>query len=192
LPWDGYCFDLREQPKILETLVLWLHQEWLKQRRNGDQSASMALALRRRQMETHLNGDSIPVTLIAKASPSLTAPPLGCISLTRLSSPNTFPRKSLTDALWVSNLFVTPTARGCGVGTALLERAEMLALELKEPHLFLYTSLSRHYYLARGWRECLRKATPICDNISDLGVFKKDIFVPMRQTIQDSATVPLP
>lgn len=149
--WGGICFDLRDQPSLIDTLLLWLHAEWLKQRKNSIENPAEAYAKRRKQLQEHLGGDAVPMTLIAKECAALKAPPLGCISLTRLNSRN--PR--FANGLWLSNLFVTPTARGRGVGGALLKSAEQAAWSLGEKELYLYTDISRGYYVGKGWQECL-------------------------------------
>ncbi|HEY7773859.1 MAG TPA: GNAT family N-acetyltransferase [Marinagarivorans sp.] len=149
--WDGVCFDLRDQPSLIDTLLLWLHAEWLKQRKSRIENPAHAYAKRKMQLQEHLKGDAIPMTLVAKECASLNAPPLGCVSLTRLASRNS----RFAQGLWLSNLFVTPTARGRGIGETLLKQAELAAWRLGEKELYLYTDSSRGYYTARGWQECL-------------------------------------
>lgn len=167
--WGGICFDLRDQPSLIDTLLLWLHAEWLKQRKGSMENPAEAYAKRRLQLREHLGDEAVPMTLIAKECAAIKAPPLGCISLTRLSSRN--PR--FANGLWVSNLFVTPTARGRGVGESLLKSAEQAAMGLGEKELYLYTDISRGYYTGKGWQECLMpKSNSTAPTVT---VFKKAI-----------------
>jgi GNAT superfamily N-acetyltransferase len=55
--------------------------------------------------------------------------------------------------VWVVNLFVTPTARGCGYGTELLEHAVDYARTLEIDELLLTTEHSGTHYRSRGWTE---------------------------------------
>ena len=167
--WDGICFDLRDQPSLIDTLLLWLHAEWLKQRKDSLENPAEAYAKRRAQLQEHLSGAVVPMTLVAKECEAHKAPPLGCVSLTRLNSRNT----RLAEGLWLSNLFVTPTARGRGVGDALLQSAEQTALRLGETELYLYTDIARSYYISKGWQECLMSKSH--SSGSSVAVFKKVI-----------------
>lgn len=156
-PWGGFCFNLREQPELLEAVLLWLHGEWLKQPKarhsasSTPQNPAQAYAQRRIQLQEHLLPAAFPMTLVAKENISLKAPPLGCVSLARLTATSPLRSPLLVNSLWLSNLFVIPAARGRGVGAALVAAAEQEAVRLGVNELFLYTVSSRAYYMQRGW-----------------------------------------
>lgn len=171
--WLGHCYDLREQPELLDTILLWLHAEWLKQRKSRFDNPAEAYAKRRLQLQNHLGEQAVPCTLVA----SVTRRPLGCISLTRLPSK----RRSVAEALWLSNLFVTPTARGQGIARALIGYAEEKARALGERELFLYTSSASQYYLRRGWQQCLLNEAKVSQGNkvfqANIGKIERNIIV---------------
>ncbi|WP_053981851.1 GNAT family N-acetyltransferase [Marinagarivorans algicola] len=174
--WQGYCFDLREEPEQLDTVLLWLHAEWLKQRKNTIQNPAEAYGLRRIQLQEHLAPSAVPLTLIAKESKSDTQPVLGCVSMARLASASPLASLELNHALWLSNLFVTPTARGLGIGSALLQAVEAQARDLGHMEMYLYTQSSKAYYTSKGWRECLikpRGGTAVA--VTPIAVLKKQL-----------------
>lgn len=175
-PWQGCCFDLREQPELLDVLLLWLHAEWLKQRADSSQNPAEAYGLRRIQLQEHLNASAIPLTIVAKEIKEREKPPLGCVSLTRLVASSPIVAPELKGALWLSNLFVTPTARGRGVGDALVFAAEQRAKALGLNEVYLYTSSSKAYYLTKGWQECIMRRQASSDaGVMKISVLKKSL-----------------
>lgn len=193
-PWQGCCFDLREQPELLDVMLLWLHAEWLKQRKSTNQNPAEAYAMRRIQLQEHLKLQDVPLTLMAKEVKSTTKPALGCVSLTRLvPSKAHVPSRSLVsnevkaaadmrvstefqNALWLSNLFVTPTARGRGIADALLTAAQVQAKRLGWNEIYLYARSSKAYYLAKGWRELKIKPSPVViPSLANMSVLTKQL-----------------
>jgi GNAT superfamily N-acetyltransferase len=55
--------------------------------------------------------------------------------------------------IWVVNLFVTPTARGRGYGSELLDHAVDYARRLEIDELLLTTEHSGSHYRSKGWTE---------------------------------------
>lgn len=148
-PWQGCCVNLKQRPDAIDKLALWLHAEWLKGRGRTQLKLSPAEAFesRKKQIVKHLGPATIPATFVALAQADVASTVIGCVSLTRLVSRN----KRFRQGLWVTNLFVVPTARAMGVGTALLACAERYAHELQQNQLYLYTKSSERYYLQLGW-----------------------------------------
>lgn len=174
--WRGCCLDLRDQPEQLDTVLLWLHAEWLKQRTNSIQNPAEAYGLRRIQLQEHLAPSVVPLTLIAKETKSDAKPVLGCVSLAHLASASPLASAEFNQALWLSNLFVTPTARGLGVGAALLRAIEAKARNLGQTEIYLYTQSSKAYYRSKGWHECVIKSAADASTMAPaITVFKKQL-----------------
>lgn len=53
---------------------------------------------------------------------------------------------------WLASLFVTPQARGRGVGQKLIDHALADARARDIPHVHLFTAGQERYYAERGWR----------------------------------------
>ncbi len=53
---------------------------------------------------------------------------------------------------WLASFFVTPRARGRGVGSALLDAVTTEARVRGDAYLYLFTPDHESYYLERGWR----------------------------------------
>ena len=151
---------------MFDSLIVWLHGEWLAQGLRDEQSSVRAYATRYQQMQQYLGESAIPTTLVAIAHNL----PVGCISLTRLQAAN----KQFTRGLWMTNLYVVPAAREQGVASALLASAEQQALGLNETTLYLFTTSAADFYRRRGWQQCLNSVMPI-NNDSRVCVFKKHL-----------------
>jgi GNAT superfamily N-acetyltransferase len=52
---------------------------------------------------------------------------------------------------WLAALFVLPSHRGQGIGTALVQRCEEEAWGTGANRLYLYTSLAKRFYARLGW-----------------------------------------
>ncbi|MCK1652372.1 GNAT family N-acetyltransferase [Bradyrhizobium sp. 149] len=86
----------------------------------------------------------MPLVLVARRGATF----LGSVNL--LSSEMTM-RPALSP--WMAQLFVHDTARGRGVGNALIDAAATCAAKLGYPRLYLYTSGTLpSYYASRGWQ----------------------------------------
>ncbi|MDZ7924892.1 MAG: GNAT family N-acetyltransferase [Marinagarivorans sp.] len=158
---------MRQQPQVMDSLVLWLHGEWLARGPRDEQSSARAYTARYQQMQQHLGGSAIPTTFVALAHNS----PVGCISLTRLQAAN----KHFARGLWMTNLYVVPAAREQGVASALLAGAEQQALHLNEAVLYLFTDSAADFYRRRGWQQCLNSVVPKSADDRRVCVFKKHL-----------------
>ena len=61
--------------------------------------------------------------------------------------------RATVSGIWVVNLFVTPTARGRGYGSELLDHAVDYARRLEIDELLLTTEHSGAHYRSKGWTE---------------------------------------
>jgi predicted N-acetyltransferase YhbS len=136
--------DLVEHPEWLDSVVEWQHAEWLRLSDAAALSqAELSKALHERQLHlrAHLTRDPIPRTFVAHADGQA----VGSVSLVRYASD--------PDAkLWVTNLYVQPSWRYQGIGSALLAHGEAAARELEAQDLWLYSHDAADYYLKSGWR----------------------------------------
>ncbi len=61
-----------------------------------------------------------------------------------------YPRPELNP--WLASLFVTPNARGAGIGAALVRHAEAAAAAAGHARIWLYTPDKAAFYARLGWR----------------------------------------
>ncbi len=54
---------------------------------------------------------------------------------------------------WLAAVFVTPSARKAGVGSALVEKVIQRAIELGHEGIYLYTEDMQQWYARRGWKQ---------------------------------------
>ncbi len=146
--WQGCCINLKQRPDAIDKLALWLHTEWLKTRTDASMNPANAFSTRKKHLQKHIGHTQVPATFLALSQKSLSSAVIGCVSLTRIASRN----RKFQQGLWVTNLFVVPTARAMGVGAALLRAAEVYAAEIGQSQLYLYTKSSQRYYQRLGWR----------------------------------------
>ena len=141
---DWAITDLVEHPEWLDPIVEWQYAEWLRLSDAAALSQSqLAKALHERQlhMQTRLTRDPLPKTFVAHSGDQ----PVGSVSLVRFSTD--------PDAkLWLTNLYVKPSWRYKGIGSALLAQGEIAARGLEVKDLWLYSHDSADYYLKFGWR----------------------------------------
>jgi predicted N-acetyltransferase YhbS len=100
----------------------------------------------RRELCEHVAASSgYPATLVALADDDRL---LGSVSLIPTDAPE-FPEYTP----WLASLYVTPSARGAGVGAALIGAITDHARRLGFATLYLFTPGSPKIYLRCGWRE---------------------------------------
>ncbi len=127
---------LADHPDCIPTLARWFHDEW-----SGFDGRSVEVIAQ--QLQANLNHDRIPITFLAMRGAEL----LGTISIELSDLP---PRDDLSP--WLASLFVAPSARRQGVGTALCHHVLQFAMEHGIPELHLWTPGSPAFYLRQGWR----------------------------------------
>jgi N-acetylglutamate synthase-like GNAT family acetyltransferase len=138
---------LKNSPDIFSNVALWHHQECVRQ------GLKSTLELRRERLVKHIQSESIPKTFIATLDNEL----VGCVSLVNYAYGRDSVRAKITDTpLWLSNLFVQPKFRNCGIGNQLIEKAKSYASELKLTELWLTATEFTDYYKKRNW-EIARK-----------------------------------
>jgi GNAT superfamily N-acetyltransferase len=59
---------------------------------------------------------------------------------------------------WIAGLFVIPSHRRRGLGSALMKHATDAATQMGHPDLFLHTSTATCLYLQLGWKKLFRES----------------------------------
>lgn len=124
-------------PNLVETVARWQWGEW------GHLNPADSLAARIASLRDQTNPDRIPTTYIALNGDE----PLGSASLVDYDMET---HRELSP--WLASVYVTPTARGRGVASALVRRVVRQAAVLGNPRLYLYTENARGLYEKLGWR----------------------------------------
>jgi GNAT superfamily N-acetyltransferase len=124
---------LGAHPDLIATTVAW-HLDAF------DPGGDAAFWTRARTEEARLAG--IPCAWVAFADDN----PVGTVSLIEH---NMDTRRDLSP--WLAALFVLPSHRGGGIGTALVHRCEHEAWRVDVSRLYLYTTTARGLYERLGW-----------------------------------------
>ncbi len=95
------------------------------------------------ELRGHVARCAVPTTWVALDS----AQPLGSVSI--LDSDQPAPD---SHAPWLATLFVSPAARGCGVGAALVQHAVVEARAMGLSELHLWTPAHADFYTRLGWQ----------------------------------------
>jgi predicted N-acetyltransferase YhbS len=129
----GYLAD---HPAHVDTLARWHHKQWhyLDRDRTVEQRAAF--------LRSHGRG-SVPSTVVAVRGDRV----LGSASLTAHDM-DTHPELSP----WLASVYVDPTQRERGIGSALVVRIVDLARDLGQPALYLFTPDKERFYSRLGWR----------------------------------------
>jgi len=124
---------LGTRPDLIPTTVAW-HLDAFEP--DGDP----ARWTRARTEEARLTG--IPCAWVAFDEKT----PVGIVSLVEY---NMDPRRDLSP--WLAALFVVPSHRGRGIGSALVRRCEQEAWTAGVDRLYLHTSTAKALYERSGW-----------------------------------------
>ena len=122
---------------LVETIARWHWDEW------GDSDPSGSLESWTDGLRQRTNRDRIPTTYVALDGDEV----LGSATLVEHDM-STRPELSP----WLAGVYVTPSRRGQGVGSALVRHAVRKAAELEVRRLYLYTHPARGFYERLGWR----------------------------------------
>ncbi len=125
---------LANHPALVPTLANWTYAEW------GQYDPTNSLEATKARLTQRLNRDSLPLSLVAFADDV----PAGCASL-KLSEMTIRPQYSP----WLGSMFVVPTLRGQGIGSALVRRVIDEARRLEVRELYLWTEGAVAFYRKR-------------------------------------------
>ena len=138
-----------EYPDWVPVVAAWHHGEWLRGQRSreGVHLDERTIAQKKDEREcllaTHTEAGSIPVTFVAHEAER----PVGSVSLVYYQF-----TQDQQPSEWLTNLFVLPERRGCGIGDSLLRHALRYAQHHNVARLMLYTSDHASFYRKRQWR----------------------------------------
>jgi GNAT superfamily N-acetyltransferase len=124
---------LGRHPQLVPVITAWHVPEF-------DPEGSWEHWLEAHTREARMSG--VPCAWVAFVG----ATPVGSVSLIEH---NMDTHKELTP--WLAALFVLPSHRGQGIGTALVQRCEEEAWATGANRLYLYTSPARLFYARLGW-----------------------------------------
>lgn len=131
----------REVPDRLPTLAAWHHAEWAAY--FSGWTAADALG----ELQANARSRSaVPATLVAIADAD--GAPLGSVSLVDEDSPEL----RAFDGPWLASLYVAPSARGRGLGEALVRAIVAHAALAGIARVRLFTPHHRGFYERLGWR----------------------------------------
>jgi len=135
---------LSRHSNLLKTIASWHWSEW----GNADPDASLQNWVN--GLRARSNPAGVPSTYVAVSEQD--GSPIGSVCLV-VEDMDTHPELSP----WLANLFVAPSFRGLGIGTALTRHAMAKASETGVETLHLYTSTATSLYEGLGWRLLFRE-----------------------------------
>jgi len=128
---------LAAHPELVDVIARWHWNEW-----GGSEPGSLE-----HWTENLRRGgrDGIPITFIALER----GQPLGSVTLTEHDMPGHIGYENFGP--WLAGAFVTPDARGRGIGAKLMRHAVEQAEAWGVPRLYLYTESASRFYEHLGW-----------------------------------------
>lgn len=127
---------LIDHPDLIPTIARWHWEEWGTTAVEGD------IPARTRRLRSRLRRDGIPAMFVAIDGDT----PLGTSAVVANDMDN-HPELSP----WLANVFVMPSARGRGIGRALVAHAMQQARLFGYARLYLYTHTAQGLYAKLGW-----------------------------------------
>ena len=128
---------LADHPEVITSLAQWLHGEW-------GHLPDASLEKRVAQLEAQAQRGTLPCAFVAFDDSEL----VGSASLV----PNDMhSHPELTP--WLAAVYVVPSARGRGIGSALSLRVAQETMALGHAQLYLFTPSQQRLYARLGWRE---------------------------------------
>lgn len=140
-PASCHIFPLGQRPEAMPVLARWLFEEW------GYYHERDSVERRIAELSGRLDESRVPQTFVALASPEPGAEVLGTAALA-LDDMETRPELNP----WLASVLVQPTARGRGVGSALVRAVMAKAAELGIERLYLFTENQAALYARLGWQ----------------------------------------
>ncbi|HTF85811.1 MAG TPA: GNAT family N-acetyltransferase [Cellvibrio sp.] len=130
-------------PQFCAQVAAWHHQECERQ------GLKSTLALRQQRLQLHIQGETIPQTLVAVLDEKI----IGCVSLVNYHS-STQQKNNGTNLspVWLSNLFVQEKHRKQGVGNVLIDHAVNYVRAMAMQELWLSAAEYTEFYQKRGWQ----------------------------------------
>lgn len=147
---------LADYPALIPTIAQWLHQEW---HTFYPTETEVQIAA---ELETHLNRDRIPLTIVALEPNSSQPIPIGTISL--MHGKTEAPPEYAELFPWLASLYVVPEKRGIGLGRLLMQRILQEANRLRQSQVYLWTEIQTNtatelrtktlmdWYIQQGWQ----------------------------------------
>ena len=133
----GAFESLASCPEVIPTLAQWICGEWPFEGRSLGEAEA--------QLRENLNRDQLPITWVCRAGEQV----IGTVSLDLADLP--LPAYAQLSP-WLASLYVVPSARGRGVGRALVDHALDFARRRSIPTIYLWTPGSATMYEKRGWK----------------------------------------
>lgn len=135
-PWQ--IVSICDRPDCVPILAAWHHCEW------ANLLAPWTLDEAQAELAAHARGGECPTTLVA-LDPNGAV--LGSVSLVLEDAPQ------LRDySPWLASLYVTPAARGRGLGAALVHALCAHAGRIGMTDLYLFTPADGRWYASLGWQ----------------------------------------
>lgn len=137
---------LADYPHFIPTIARWLHQEWHSFYPSETEAQIAA------ELETHLNRDRLPLTIVALEQGFSQHSLIGTVTLMR--GKTEAPPGYVDWSPWLASLYVIPEKRGQGLGRLLVQRAIEEADRLKLPWVYLWTEQTElvNWYQRQGWQ----------------------------------------
>lgn len=145
-PGDGLRIDhLTDDTADIDTIAQWLHTEF------GHLGPNVTLAQRRERLRACLEGDSLPLMLVARSAAGELMGVAGLQAAT-VVCPHLTP--------WLSTVVVAPAFRGRGLASALSMRVVAEAARRGFDTLYLFTPNQQSLYARLGWSVMARTEGP--------------------------------
>jgi predicted N-acetyltransferase YhbS len=133
-----YVVPLADRPEFVATVVEWIWDEWAHEW-PGTTPETLAV-----DVATYRQLSALPMALVAVRGGE-------CVGTASLRAHSAGFDEALTP--WLVRVIVPASARGEGVGKALVRAAETAARALGAGTLYLCTPDRQSFYAALGWRE---------------------------------------
>ena len=128
---------LAEKRELLPQVASLLHTEW------GSLYPGSGIETRVRRLESYLNVDRIPFTLVAIEGDELLGT-ASAIESDMASHPEWGP--------WLASVYVLPLRRGEGIGAALVHEVAARSASFGAKKLYLWTEKGESLYGSQGWK----------------------------------------